>query len=59
MAAEKRPREDTMVSDLDVTRQALYTENQEAERLWSCFSIVETALAAADREMATAKATVG
>jgi hypothetical protein len=33
MAAEKHPREETMVQDLDVTRQALHVENREAERL--------------------------
>ena len=48
-----------MVQDLDVTRQALRVENQEAEQLWSCLSAVETALTATDREMATAKATAG
>ena len=48
-----------MVQDLDVTKQALHVENQEAEQLWSCFSIMETALAAANREMVVAEAIVG
>ena len=48
-----------MVWDLDVTRKALYTENQEAEQLWSCHYAVETALAVADRETAMAEATAG
>ena len=48
-----------MVQDLDMTRQALYAENLEVEWLWSCFFAVETALAAVDREKATAKAAVG
>ena len=48
-----------MVRDLDVTMQALRVENREAERLWSCFSAVETALAVANRETATTKATAG
>ena len=56
MAAEKHPREEMMLRDLDVTRQALRIENREAERLRSCLSAVETELAAADREMATAEA---
>jgi hypothetical protein len=38
-----------MVRDLDVTRQALCTENREAERLWLCLSALEMALVAADR----------
>ena len=59
MAAEKRPREDTMVSDLDVTRQALYTENQEVQLVRSCLSVMETALAAAHRETAMAEAAMG
>ena len=59
MVAEKRPREEMMVQDLDVTRQALCIENQEAKRLWSCLSIVEMALAATNRETATAEAAVG
>ena len=59
MAAKKRPREEMMVQDLDVTRQALRAENQEAERLRSCLSTVETALAATNREMATAEAVAG
>jgi hypothetical protein len=59
MVAEKHPREEMMVQDLDVTRQALCTENQEVERLWSCLSAVETALAAADRETAAAEAIAG
>ena len=59
MAVEKRPREEMMVRDLDVTMQALRVENREAERLWSCFSAVETALAAADREAAVAEAAAG
>ena len=57
MAAEKNPREEMMLWDLDVTRQALRAENQEAERLWSCLFTVETALATANRETATAEAT--
>ena len=48
-----------MVQDLDVTRQALYVENREAERLRSCLSTVETALTVANREMAMAEATTG
>ena len=48
-----------MVQDLDVTRQALYTENQEAERLRSCFSTVETTLTTTDRETTVAKAAAG
>ena len=59
MAAEKRPREETMVQDLDVTRQALRTENREVDQLRPCFSAMETALATADRETAAAKATAG
>ena len=45
-----------MVRDLDMTWQALHAKNQEAERLRSCLSTMETALAAADRETAMAKA---
>ena len=45
-----------MVQDLDVTRQALRTENREVDQLRPCFSAMETALAAADRETAMAKA---
>ena len=56
MSAEKHPREEMMVRDLDMTRQALCMENQEAERLQSCLSIMETALVAAHRETATAEA---
>ena len=48
-----------MVRDLDMTRQALRIENGEAERLRSCLSAMETALAAADTEMATAKVVAG
>ena len=59
MSVEKRAREEMMVRDLDVTRQALHMENREAERLRSCLSAVETALVAADREMATAEAAAG
>jgi hypothetical protein len=40
----------------NVTRQAVCTESQEAERLWSCLSAVETTVTAADRETATAEA---
>jgi len=36
-----------VVQDLDVTRQALHMESQEAERLWSRLSAVEMALTAA------------
>ena len=59
MAVEKRPREEMILWDLDMTRQALHTENQGAERLWSCLSAAETALAIANREMAVAEATMG
>ena len=59
MVAKKRPREEMMLRDLDVTRQVLRAKNQEAERLRSCLSAVETALVVADREMATAEAAVG
>jgi hypothetical protein len=59
MAAEKHPREETMVWDLDVTRQALRVENWEAERLRLCFSAMETALTAADRESAMTEAGAG
>jgi hypothetical protein len=59
MAAEKRPREEMMVQDLDMTRQALRTRNREAERLLSCLSTVETTLAAADRETTVADDTAG
>ena len=48
-----------MVRDLHMTRQALHAENREVEQLWSCLSTVEMALAAADREMATAEAAAG
>ena len=48
-----------MLQDLDVTRQALREENREAERLRSCLSAVETALAIADRETAVAEDTTG
>jgi hypothetical protein len=44
-----------MVRDLDVTRQALCTENQEAEQLWSCLSALEMALIAADRRRSRLK----
>ena len=50
MVVEKRPREQMMLRDLDVTRQALHTENQEAEQLRSCLSTIEMALTTADRE---------
>ena len=46
MVVEKRLREELMVRDLDVTRQALHVENREAERLRSCLSTMEMALAA-------------
>jgi hypothetical protein len=59
MSVEKRPREEMMVRDLDVTRQALCMENQEAEQLRSCLSAVDTALTTADRMTAAAEATVG
>ena len=59
MSVEKRPREQMMVQDLDVTRQAFRVENREAERLWLCLSAMKTALAATDREMATAEAAAG
>ena len=59
MAVEKHPREEMMVWDLDVTRQALRMENREAERLQSCFSTMETALTVADRETAMAEAAAG
>ena len=59
MAVKKRPREDMMVWDLDVTRQALRAESQEAERLRSCLSTMETALTVADRETAAAEAATG
>ena len=59
MMVEMHPREEMMLQDLDVTRQALCMENQEAEWLRLCLSTVEMALAAADREMAMAKATSG
>ena len=48
-----------MVQDLDMTRQALCAESQEAERLRSGLSVVETALAIANREMVMVEATVG
>ena len=48
-----------MVQELHVTRQALHVENWEAERLWSCLSTMEMALATADREMATTEAIAG
>jgi len=50
MSVEKRPREEMMVRDLNMTRQALHTENQEAEQLRSCLSTIEMALTTADRE---------
>ena len=59
MSAEKRPRKEIMVQDLDVNRQALGVENREAERLRSCLSTVETAIAAANRETATVEAVAG
>ena len=49
---EKHPREEMMVRDLDVTKQALRIENREAERLRSCLSI-------ADRETTMAEAAAG
>ena len=48
-----------MVQDLDMTRQALHVENQEVERLRSCFSTVEMALTTTDRETATTEAAAG
>ena len=48
-----------MVRDLDKIRKALRVKNQEAERLRSCLSAMETALTAADREIAMAEAAVG
>ena len=59
MAAEKRPREEMMLRDLYVTRQALHAANQEAEWLRSCLSTMEMALAVADRETAVTEATTG
>ena len=59
MAMEKRPREEMMVWDLDVTKQALLMENREAERLWLCLFAVETGLTTANREMTVAKAATG
>ena len=59
MAAEKRPREEMMVRDLDVTRQALRAANREAERLWSCLSAMEMALAVANRETTAAEVATG
>jgi len=59
MAVEKRPREEMMLRDLDVTRHGLPMENWEAERLWSCLFAVEMALTTANRETATAKAAAG
>ena len=59
MAVEKHLREEMMLWDLDVTRQGLHMENQEVERLRSCLSAMETALAKANRETATAEATAG
>ena len=59
MSMEKHPREEMMVQDLDVTRQALNAENREAERLRSCFSTVEMALTTTDRETATTEAAAG
>ena len=59
MSVEKRAREEMMVRDLDVTRQALHAENREAERLWLCLSTVQMALTAADRETAVAEAAAG
>ena len=59
MAVEKRPREETILRDLDMTRQALRVENQEAEWLQLCLSAVEAALTRTDREIAVAKAAAG
>ena len=59
MSVEKHLREEMMVQDLDMARQALHVKNQEAERLQSCLSIMETALVAAHRETATAEAAAG
>jgi hypothetical protein len=59
MAAEKRPREEMMLQYLNVTRQALYAENLEAERLRSCLSAVEMSPAATDRETDTAEDAAG
>ena len=59
MVVEKRPREEMMVWDLDVTRQALRVENREVQLVRSCLSVMETALAAAHRETAMAEAAMG
>ena len=59
MMVEMHPREEMMLQDLDVTRQALCMENQEAEWLRLCLSTVEMALSAADREIAVAEAVAG
>jgi len=59
MVAEKHPREEMMVRNLDMTRQALRVENQEAEWLQLCLSAVEAALTRTDREIAVAKAAAG
>jgi hypothetical protein len=45
-----------VVRELDVTRQALRDECREAEQLRECISVMETALDAAGREAAVAKA---
>jgi hypothetical protein len=59
MSMEKRSREEMMVRDRDMTRRALRVENQQAERLWSCLSAMETALAAANMETTAAEAAAG
>ena len=59
MAAKKHPREEMMVRDLNMTRQALHTENREAEQLRSCLSSMEMALATANRETVVAGAATG
>ena len=48
-----------MVWDLDMIRQALCAKSQEPKRLQSCLSVVDMALAAADRETTMAEASVG
>ncbi|XP_066311093.1 poly [ADP-ribose] polymerase 2-like [Miscanthus floridulus] len=57
MLAEKRPSEEMIAWELDVTRHALRVENREAEWLRSSLSTMEMALTVADREMAAAEAT--
>ena len=48
-----------MVWDLDMIRQALCAKSQEPKRLQSCLSVVDMALAAADRETVATEATMG